>query len=81
MNTKKLHIKFTDQYENLLLDTFIHHIDAVKSHTLCYYTDFSKSKSEIFRLIEEIKGILVTSEGVQILYESGASLLITRIRA
>ncbi len=81
MNEKKLHINLKNKWSLTVLDTFINHIDACSSHTLIYYTEFYASQDKIYRLVETIKSIYVSGDGVCIFYESGAELLITRLRA
>lgn len=80
-STKKLHVVLKNQFSITVLDQFIHHIDAVNSHTLLYLTDFYAKESDIVRLTEKIKLITILSEGVCIYYESGAELLIRRLYA
>jgi hypothetical protein len=63
-----------------MIDTFIHHIDAVDSHTLIYNSDCITNEADIIRLIEKIKSFYISGNGVLIFYESGAELLIQRLR-
>jgi len=81
MSNKRLHIVLKNKWQTVIIDEFIHHIDAVTSHTLAYLSDFSDSESDIIRMIETIDHFFISGDGVVIYYESGAELLITRVRA
>lgn len=80
-NQKRLHIVLKNQFSLTVIDDFIHHIDAVQSHTLIYMTGFQSSQADIIRLTETVKNITVSGDGVIIFYESGAELLIQRLHA
>lgn len=78
MNSQKLYIILTDQYNNKIFNGFIAHLDACPSYTLCYLSEFIADESKVVRLIEKIQTIKVTRGEIAIYYQSGATLQIIR---
>lgn len=72
-------ITLVDKYGNIIIDSLkIAHLDACQSQTLAYLTDFCYSESNIIRMTDTINNIQVSRSGIEIHYNSGGAMFITR---
>jgi len=81
MSRQKLYIILIDQYQQKIFEGYIAHIDSCQSYTICYLSEHICEESKIVRLIETLQTIKITSESVNIYYQSGAELQIIRKNA
>lgn len=76
---KEKYITLVDKYGNKIVNSLkIAHLDACQSQTLAYLTDFCYSESNIIRLTDTINYIQVSPAGIEIHYNSGGAMFITR---
>jgi len=73
------YITLIDKYGNKVINSLkVAHLDACHYQTLAYITEFCYSESNIIRLTDTITHIEVSAAGIEIYYESGGAMFITR---